>query len=154
MIKETVKIKLTEDYKQSALSLIDNTINKVANANNKKLNDAEKRKIKNLTLDQINVNVTSKVNAKTLWGFNIEQSLPVIVERDEKTARLGNLVEDEKNNGLYQMKPNLTWTFSRKNKEGLSRQEFEKTVLDMFFDDVETAAFYGALSFVGDVNEY
>lgn len=156
MIKETIKIKLDDNYKEKALTLIDDTIQKVSELNNSVLSDKDKRTIRNLTLDQVNVNVSQKASCKTLWVFSIESSLSVLVEREESVPRLGALVPGEKEIGSYQMKPNLTWTLSKSNdkNEGLNRKSFEEMSLEMLLEDIETAAFYGALSYVGDVNEY
>lgn len=156
MIKETVKIKLDDNYKEKALSLIDETIQKVSDFSGSELSDKDKRTIRNLTLDQINVNVSQKASCKTLWVFSIEESLAVLVESEESIPRLGALVPDEKETGSYLMKPNLTWTLSKSNDkaEGISRKSFEEISLTMLLEDIETAAFYGTLSYVGDVNEY
>lgn len=152
MIKEIVKVKLTEEYKENALSLIEDTIDRVLMVHKVVLDNKERRAIKNLSLDQLNINVTNRINSKTLWVFNIEDCLPVIVEREKSLPKMGSLLQDKKEKGSYKMKPNLTWTLNRKNNndEGLNREEFEETVLNMLLEDLETAAFYGALSHVGD----
>ncbi len=156
MIKETVAIKLTDEYKENALTLIDNTINKVSKLSGVELNDSDKRKIKNLTLDQINVNVSNKSNCKTLWVFNIESSVPVLLEKEKSLPKMGALIPESEQVGSYKMKSNLTWTFNKENDSngGINKENFEKQVLHMLLEDIETAAFYGALSYVGDVNEY
>lgn len=156
VIKEVVKVKLSEDYKDKALSLIDETIDKVSELSGTSLENKDKRKIRNLTLDQVNVNVSHRANSKTIWVFNIENSLPIVVEREENLPKMGALVNEDEQVGSYKMKPNLTWTFNRENDsdDGINRKEFEKLVLEMLLEDIETAAFYGTLSYVGDVNEY
>lgn len=154
MTKEIVRIKLTDEFKEEAMDLIKNTIKKVLNVHGVELSAKEKRAIKNFSLDQLNVNVTNRINSKTLWVFNIENSIPVLVERDKGIPKLGNLISKSKEKGTYLINSNLTWSISKKNddKGGLSREEFEKAVLDMTLEDLETAAFYGTLSYVGDKN--
>lgn len=152
MIKEIIEIKLKDEFKDKALNLIDETIDKVAKAYGSSLSDKDKRKIKNLALDQVNVNVSHRANSKTLWVFNVENNLPILVEKDKGLPKMGPLIQ-ENNNATYQMKPNLTWTLSKDN-DGFSQDEFEEKVLEMLLEDIETAAFYGVLSYVGDSNEY
>lgn len=156
MIKETVKVKLNDDYKSKALLLIDDTIEKVAELNGAVLERKDKSKIKNLALDQVNVNVSHRANCKTLWVFNIEDSLPILLEEEKSIPKMGALMPDSEQVGSYKMKPNLTWTFNRQNdsKGGINKKEFEKLALEMLLEDIETAAFYGALSYVDDVNNY
>lgn len=156
MIKESVKIKLSEKYKNEALLLIDETIDKVSESNGATLDTKDKRKIRNLTLDQVNVNVSHRANCKTLWVFSIEDSLSVIVEREESLPKMGALMPDDEQVGSYKMKPNLTWTFNRENDsdDGVGKEDFESKTLEMLLEDIETAAFYGTLSYVGDVNDY
>lgn len=148
MTKEIIKIKLTDEYKESAMKLIDDTIDKVADKYDFALTPKEKMKIKNLSLDQINVNISHKAKTKSLWVFDAETSLPVIVERDDDLPSLNSL--EKSDCGSYQMKTNLDWTFSRANdnEEGVCQEEFEQVVLKMFLEDFETASFYGALSYV------
>lgn len=156
MIKENVEVKLGEDYKNKALLLIDETIDKVIELSGANLEDKDKKKIRNLTLDQVNVNVSHKANCKTLWVFNIENSLPILVEEEKGIPKMGALVPDSEQVGSYKMKPNLTWTLNRNNdsEDGVDKVGFENLVLQMLLEDIETAAFYGTLSYVGDVNEY
>ena len=156
MIKEVVKVKLPDDLKNKAVNLIDETINKVMDTHGESISNKELSKIRNLTLDQINVNVTSRASLKSLWVLNIEQSIPVIVEKEIGMPELNELPSKDENKGLYKMKPNLTWTFNKDNLEddGVSRRIFENTIIEMLFEDIETAAFYGALSCVGDINDY
>lgn len=153
MIKETIQIPLTEEFKEKAQALIDSTLEKVFNSSSNKISSADKKKVKNLALDQVNVSVTNKINSKTLWVFNIEKNLPVIVERDPSVPRMGAIVKGTKQVGFYTMKPNLSWTLTKTdNGASFTEEEFKEKVLSMFLEDIETAAFYGALSFVGDVS--
>lgn len=155
MSKEVVKVKLTNEFKENALSMIKETIDRVLSAHEVNLSIKEKRKIKNLALDQLNVNVTNRINSKTLWVFNIENSIPVIVERDSTNKlKMGAIVAEKRQRETYKMKPNLTWSLSKKNNkdDGLTKKKFEEKVLSMILEDLETASFYGALSYVGDRN--
>lgn len=153
MIKEIVQIPLTDEFKEKAEALIDTTLEKVFNLSSNKISTTEKKKVKSLALDQVNVNVTNKINSKTLWVFNIEKNLPVIVERDPSVPRMGAIVEGSKQVGFYTMKPNLSWTLNKTdNGSSYNEEEFKEKVLSMFLEDIETAAFYGALSLVGDVS--
>lgn len=150
MAKESVEIKMTDEFKETVLSLIDKTIEKVLDAKGVQLSNNEIKKLKNLALDQINVHVTSKINNKNLWNFNTENSLSVLLERESKTHKMGSIVSGKKETGYYTMKPNSTWCFSEKDTtgKGYTKDEFEKKVLQMFLEDVETASFYGAISYV------
>lgn len=154
MIKETVEIKLSDEYKDKALLIIDETINKVSSVHGVTLDIKSKRKIKNLALDQVNVSVSHRANSKTLWVFNIESELPLLLEREKGLPKMGSLIPDDNLSSSYKMKPNLTWTLNTKNNSsgGVSKELFEKISLDMLLEDMETAAFYGTLSYVGDEN--
>lgn len=153
MIKETVQIPLTEEFKEKVESLIDSTLEKVFNSSSNKVSSTDKKKVKSLALDQVNVSVTNKINSKTLWVFNIEKNLSVIVERDPNIPRMGAIVKGAKQPGFYIMKPNLSWTLAKNDTgSGFTEEEFKKKVLCMLLEDIETAAFYGALSFIGDVS--
>lgn len=156
MIKETVEIKLSDEFKESALLLIDETIERVSEVHEVKLSVKSKRMIKNLALDQVNVNISHRASSKTLWVFNVESNLTLLLEREESIPKLGALVPDNKKDGSYKMRPNLTWTLSRRNDsdEGVTREGFEEISLDMLLEDMETAAFYGTLSYVGDVDAH
>lgn len=149
MIKETVRVRINEDFKKKAFELIDETIEKVLKSHRKILTPKEKTKVKNLTLDQINVNTTQKSNMKTLWVLNIESSIPVIVEREKALVILGGIIGDTNSKkNYYKVKPNWTWTIKKENCEdgGLTKEEFEDEIKTMLLEDIETAAFYGALS--------
>lgn len=154
MTRETVEIKIDENFKKEVLSLIDNTIDKVMSSSSIKLSKPEKTKLRNLTLDQLNVNVTNKMNFKTLWIFNTENTIPVLVEKESLHPDMGTIVKKKKTSGFYSIKPNLSWVFTKKNEDGfgMTRSEFEKKATEMFLEDIETAAFYGSLSYVGVLN--
>ena len=94
MIKEIIEIKLKDEFKDKALNLIDETIDKVAKAYGSSLSDKDKRKIKNLALDQVNVNVSHRANSKTLWVFNVENNLPILVEKDKGLPKMGPLIQE------------------------------------------------------------
>lgn len=156
MIKEIIEFNLSEEYKEKALLIIDETIDKVSDVHGVELDAKSKRMIKNLALDQVNVNISHRANSKTLWVFNIESNLSVLLEREETLPKLGALVPDAEAEGSYKMRPNLTWTFSKANDSdgGVSKESFRQQSLNMLLEDMETAAFYGTLSYVGDVNAY
>lgn len=151
-MKEVVRVKLTDEYKERAMKLIDDTMDVVASKFNYNLSDKDKVTIKNLSLDQVNVNITSRAKLKTMWVFDTEKYIPVIVEKENGTGGLLSAIGE----GAYLMRPNLSWTFKKSNikKNGISQKEFEKKVLRLLLEDFETAAFYGTLSFVteGDVD--
>lgn len=154
MIRETVKIKLTESYKKEAMELIDDTIKLVSNKYGVQLNDKEHKKIKNLSLDQINVNISYRNKCKTLWVFDTEDSIPIIVEKE---ASFKDPVKYSLDKGSYRILTNLTWTFNSKNLKdgtGITHDEFEKEVLKMLLEDFETAAFYGVLSYITESDKY
>lgn len=156
MAKEIVKIKMDEEFKEKALQSIEDTIEKVLTVHNVELKPKEKRSIKNFSLDQLNVNVTNRINSKTLWVFNIESSVPVIVERSKDIPKFGGILPEGKNVGKFTMNTNGSWSLAKKSKkgkgenaeEGLNKKDFEKIVLKMLLEDLETAAFYGTLSYV------
>lgn len=145
--KEIEEIKIPSEFKTKALKLIDDTIEVVTNKFGADLSEQEKTTIRNLSLDQINVNVGVRANLKYMWVFDTEETLPVIVEKEHPEDGLFSEKEDEK---AYSMKPNLSWTYNKSNveKEGLSKQEFHEKALRVLLEDFETAAFYGALSYV------
>lgn len=147
MIKEVVRVKIDEEYKESVFAKIEETAIKVASKHNKTLSEKELKKIRNLSLDQANVNVTHKANLKTLWVINIESSIPVVVEREKSLISLGGLIKAPEGS-FYKMKSNFTWEVKKSNdgNGGVTKEEFEKQVLEMFLEDVETASFYGTLS--------
>lgn len=149
MIKETAKVRMSEDFKEEAFNIIDETINKVSKSHRKKLSRKEKNKVRNLTLDQINVNITSKANMKTLWVLNIESSIPVVIEKEKDFMMFGAFIEDPNTKrNYYKMKPNWIWTVKKENCDdgGITKEEFEEKIKTMLLEDIETAAFYGTLS--------
>lgn len=153
MIKEIARIKIDEEYKEKVFNVIDSTIRKVVSSYEREITDQEINKIKNLSLDQINVNVASRANMKTLWGINIESNIPILIERAKSLENLGGLFaanSDDKR--YYKMKNNFTWSMSEANEEdsGLTKKEFHEAVLSMLIEDAETASFYGALSLMDD----
>lgn len=153
MIKELVGVKITDDFKKEIMNVIDDTINKVIVKSGKSIESKEINKVRNLSLDQINVDVTTRANLKTLWVINIENDIPIIVEKDKGFPSLTEINSSGSKNGAYKMKPNLTWTYSKDNlDEGLNIEEFQNKVLSMLLEDAETAAFYGTMSCVDDVN--
>ena len=147
-MKDTIQIKLTPAYKQQAVDIINKTIKHVAKKFNCDLNEQDIRKIRNLSLDQINI--SQKTKSKTLWIFDAEDVLPIVIDRKDSKANLGLIGQLENESvGAYTMNPNLTWTFSKNITENsLNQEEFEKEVLKMLLEDFETAAFYGALSYI------
>lgn len=149
MIREIEKVKLPDEYKKKAISIIDDTIELVANKFNFDLSDKDKMSIRNLSLDQINVNITSRAKMNTMWVFDTDSYLPVVVE---KPIEIGQLSELDENSGAYVMLPSLLWTFNKSNinKGGVNRDEFEKQSLIILMEDFETAAFYGTLSYILD----
>lgn len=153
MIREIVKVKLTKEYKEKAVALVEETIDKVSKKANIELSPQDKRKLINLTMDQVNINVSSKAKTKTYWVFDTENHLPVVVEKAEAKSTQKTLVPQKISNGGYKMKPNLVWTYVKKDKETLTQKEFEEKSLAMLLEDFETAAFYGTLSY-GAKNDY
>lgn len=157
-MKDTIQIKLTPAYKEQAVNIINQTIQQVAKRFNCNLNEQDIRKIRNLSLDQININVSQKTKSKTLWIFDAEDMLPMVIEKEDNIVNFGLIGQSETElTGAYSMNPNLSWTFNKANlnKGGLTRKEFEDEVLKMLLEDFETAAFYGALSYIteSDINE-
>lgn len=150
MTRDIIKIKLTKEYKEKALQIINDTIENVYSKYNVTLTETDKRKIKNLTLDQVNINVSIKAKTKTFWIFDTENCLPVVVETEENKPSMGQLVATKIQTGFYVIKPNLVWTFVKKNVDGtgLNKKKFEEKVLEMLLEDFQTSAFYGALSYV------
>lgn len=155
MIRETIQIKLSDDYKKKAMKIVNDKIDEVAEKKNYNLTDSEKREIRNLSLDQVSVNVSTRARSKTLWVFNSEKTLPVIVEKETGIPKTGVLTNKSPNGCSYKMKPNLTWTYNRKNTEkgGVNYDKFEEKALEMLLEDFETSAFYGVLSYVTESDE-
>lgn len=153
MIKELTGVKMTEEFKEEVMNVIDKTIEKVVAKSGKTINNREKNKIRNLSLDQINVDVSTRANLKTLWVINIENNIPIIVEKEKGIPQLNEINSSSAKSGAYKIKPNLTWTYSKDNlDDGMNLEEFEKKVLSMLLEDAETAAFYGTMSLVDDKN--
>lgn len=150
MIRETVHIELKKEYKEMVFELVDSTINKVAETHNEKITEANKRTIKNLCFDQVNIHVSSRAKSKTIWIFDTEECIPIIVERETTQPELNAKTGKKKGTGSFVMKPNLTWTYNSCNnkKGGMSKKKFEERVLEMLAEDFETAAFYGTLSYI------
>lgn len=157
MIRELVHVKLSKEYKNEVFQLVDETIEKVAKEHNVELAEKEKRKIKNLCFDQVNIHISGRARAKTFWVFDAEECLPLIIERERSQKPFNSNNSNVVRTGSFKMKPNLTWTFNEKNNKcgGVTQEKFNEKVLKMLKEDFETAAFYGALSFVteGDYNE-
>lgn len=155
MIREVVQINLSDDYKKKAMDIVNDKIDEIADKKNYSLDESEKREIRNLSLDQVSVNVSTRSRSKTLWVFNSEDALPIVVEKETGVPKSGVLANKTPNGCSYKMKPNLTWTYNRKNtgKGGLSHEEFEEKALEMLLEDFETSAFYGVLSYVTESDE-
>lgn len=153
MIKELTKVKMTDEFKDEVVNVIDETIEKVVEKSGKSISTKEKTKIRNLSLDQINVDVSTRANLKTLWVINVENDIPIIVEKEKGIPQLNEIISNSENGGAYKMKPNLTWTYSKKNlDDGMNLNDFKKKVLSMILEDAETAAFYGTMSCMDDKN--
>jgi len=150
MIRETLKVKLTDEFKKKAMDKIDETINYVSKRHNVELNAKEKLKIKNLSLDQVNINISQRTKSKTIWVFDTEPYVPVTVEVQDELSPIRSFLSKNKNSNFYQMRSNLSWTFNEENaqNEGITHQQFEDKVLEILLEDFETASFYGTLSYV------
>lgn len=151
MTKEMIEIKINDEFKTQANQLIEKTIEKVFNSNGKILGNDLKKRIRNLVIDQLNVNVTSKLSSKTLWVFTTENSIPVIVEAENQRYKMGRIIQEKNPAKYYSLKNNL-WSSSNKRKDEtfVSKVEFEKKALKLFLEDVETASFYAAMSYGDD----
>ena len=151
MTKEMIEIKINDEFKTQANQLIEKTIEKVFNSNGKILDNDLKKRIRNLVIDQLNVNVTSKLSSKTLWVFTTENSIPVIVEAESQRYKMGGIIQEKNPAKYYSLKNNL-WSSSNKRKDEtfVSKIEFEKKALKLFLEDVETASFYAAMSYGDD----
>lgn len=148
-VKDTIGIDIKEDFKQKVFELIDETIENVLLAENATLTAAEKRKIKNLSLDQLNVNITSKINSKTIWVFSAESTLPVTIERESGIPNGTSLIKKDESPVFFKMRPNGSWIMTKeKDEKCFTKEEFEEQVLKMILEDVETAAFYGTSSYI------
>ena len=148
MTKEMIEIKINDEFKSQANELIDKTIEKVFDSKGKSLNNELKKRIRNLVIDQLNVNVTSKLSSKTLWVFTTENSIPVIVESEGQKHKMGGIIQEKRHAKYYSLKNNL-WSSSNKKKDEtfVSKCEFERKSLKLFLEDVETASFYAAMSY-------
>lgn len=142
---------MSEDYKQKAMTKVEEVAKKVAKTKNKPIDEKTVLRLRNLTLDQINVVISSKVKSKVLWVFDSEDFLPTSVQGTENNPmQMGLFSGTTLEKDYYRLKSNSTWE-KTKDSSDLSKQEFEEKVLDMLLEDFETAAFYGALSyFSGD----
>lgn len=150
MIKETIKVKLTTEFKKQAMDKLDETIENVLDKKNTKLTPQEKRKIKNLSLDQVNVNVSQRSKCKTMWVFDTESYIPVTVKVESKLQSIEECLKTTPNANYFKIQNNLIWTFKKANSKdmGVTKEEFENEVLKILIEDFETAAFYGVLSYV------
>lgn len=140
----TKHVKLTSEFKESVVKEMNDSIDLVCERNHVKLTDEERKFIMNRAFDQLNKHMSHKARMKTLWVFDIEDTLPVIVDLKDKPK---GLLDDTE--GAYKMRPNLSWMYSKDfiDNGGVDEPEFERIVLEMLKEDAETAAFYGALSF-------
>lgn len=153
MIKETIKVKLTKEFKEQAMNKLDETIESVLSKKNVKLSEQDKRKIKNLSLDQVNINISQRNKSKTMWVFDTENSVPVPVRTENKLKSAEEYLKTNPDANYYTIQSNLIWLFKTSNgktKEGLTHEQFEKEVLKMLLEDFETAAFYGTLSCINE----
>lgn len=155
MIRELVQVKMSKEYKDEIVDLVNKTIDTVAKKHNYELTSCEKNKVKNLCFDQVNIHISERSRAKTFWTFDTERSIPIVIEKEESQPKLDS--DSKRKTGSYKMKPNLTWTYSKKNNNegGVEKEIFEERVREMLLEDFETAAFYGALSYTteSDINE-
>lgn len=153
MIKETITVDMSEDFRKKAMKVLDKTIEDVLVKKNATLTNKEKRKIKNLSLDQVNINMSQRGKSKSMWVFDTELSIPVSVRTEKKliSAHIHSLKNPEMK--YFKEQNNLTWTYETSNansEEGLNRSEFCEVILRSLLEDFETAAFYGVLSYVED----
>lgn len=144
MINMTIYIPLTSEFKKKAMDTINETIEKVLERHKATLSDQTKKKIKNLSLDQINVNVTHKSKLKSIWVFDTEDTIPVFLLLD-KSGQLPN-----SNDLAYKLKSNGDWEIDLNSKESLNKKNFEEKVLEHLINDFEAASFYGTLSYMDD----
>lgn len=147
MIRNTVNVKLTEEFKQQAIKLIYDTIEETLIKSNKEIPTKEKNKIKNLSLDQVNIDVAHKNKLKAMWVFDTEDYIPILlfVDKDLEQTYLKENLDDK----VFFMEANGDWKVKKKVKNGVTKKEFEETVLKMLLEDFETASFYGTLSYIG-----
>lgn len=154
MKRITKHVKMSDEFKKDVMEEMNRSIDKVLSRNNADITNEERKFIINRALDQLNIHISDKAKMKTLWVFDAEPDIPVRVDVLDKgmgRGLIGDTVDDRK----YKMRHNLSWTLSKDNDDGVSSKEFEEIVRTMLKEDAETAAFYGALSFVteGDYRE-
>lgn len=153
MIRETVKVKLTKEFKEQAMNKLDETIELVLNKKNVELKEKDKRKIKNLSLDQVNINISQRSRSKTMWVFDTENSIPIPVKIESKLKSVEEHLQNNPDANYYTMQSDLVWLLKTPNgetEEGLTHEQFEKEVLKILLEDFETAAFYGTLSYIDE----
>lgn len=140
----TKHIEMSDEFKKSVIDEMNATMDKAAASNHVTLTPKERQFIMNRAFDQLNRHISHKAKMKTLWVFDIEETIPVIVDMLDKPKALQAAPK-----GAYKMRPNLSWMYSEEfiDNEGVDEEEFERIVLEMLKEDAETAAFYGALSF-------
>lgn len=146
MIRSTSNIKLTSEFKEKALNLINDTIEETLNKSQVSLEKKEKTKIKNLSLDQINIDVAHRNKLKAMWVFDTEEFIPIMLFVDKRLTEA--YLKDNPDDKVYYMEPNGDWKMIKDDKDGVDKKEFEETVLQMLLEDFETAAFYGTLSYM------
>lgn len=144
MTNMTIYITLTSEFKKKAMDAINDTIEMVLERHRATLSDQVKKKIRNLSLDQINVNVTHKNKLKNIWVFDTEDTIPVLLLLDTS----GQLPNDDAL--AYKLKSNGEWEIDLDSNESLNKEEFEAMVLKHLIDDFGTASFYGTLSYMDD----
>lgn len=144
MTNMTIYIPLTPEFKKKAMDTINDTIEKVLERHRTSLSDQIKKKIKNFSLDQINVNVTHKNKLKSIWVFDTEDTIPIFLLLDES----GELPNSD--DFAYKLKSNGEWEVDLDFEGSLNKEEFEAMVLKHLIDDFETASFYGTLSYMDD----
>lgn len=151
MIKETVKVKMPDDYKEKAYKILNDTISDVLKRKNVKLSEYDKRKIKNLSLDQININISQRSKSKSMWVFDTENHVPASFKTEKKLKNAEKHSSANPDKKYFLMKNNLSWTYQSTNEkaeESMNKKEFEDLVLQNLLEDFETAAFYGTLSYM------
>lgn len=144
MTNMTIYIPLTSEFKKKAMDTINDTIEMVLERHRTILSDQIKKKIRNFSLDQINVNVTHKNKLKNIWVFDTEDTIPVLL----LLGKFSQLPSDDEL--AYKLKSNGEWEVDLDSKESLNKEEFEATVLKHLIDDFGTASFYGTLSYMDD----
>jgi len=151
MTREVLNVKMTGEFKAKVFNEIEKTINYALKKNDVELQEKERKKIKNLTLDQVNVHISQKMKSKSMWVFDAEKYIPVTVEVEKTLAPVKLHAKENSEDKLFRMENNLSWSYSRKNKnheDSMNYEEFERKVLDILIEDFNTASFYGTLSYV------